>query len=509
MNRPRSWLPWAALILLATIPYLPGLFHGFVYDDHGSLVENRFWSEPDAWRRVLTLQTFNDARVLDGQRPTLLLSVLVDRALGAREAWQFRLTNLALHASCALMLFGWLLGMLRRTGDTLARARAFVAALVFAVHPLASEAVQVPSYREDLLALFWMLGALALAPVRRASVRAPLQIACALLALGAKESAVALPFLLALVWWCFPTERPSPRRMIAELVVAVALVAAWIALAFRVRPAQALQATWNGLSLPWPENLWTAPTLLVRYLKLLVAPWPLCADRLVELVGAPYAPAFLLSVLLVCALIALAVYARRRAPLAALGIGWIIVCFGPVSNAIPLFNPFADRYAYALIAGFGLLVAALPLADRIVRRGLLALAVAYLLLLHLRLPDWRNDETLWAATLRVEPRSARAHTGLGLVALERGDTDAAYGFFTRADLLNPRDVTALINLAVLDGRRGDHGAAANRLEESVRRRPDKPEAWANLAVARELQGRREEALDAAEKARALDPLRRY
>lgn len=509
MSGPRSWVPRPALVLLAIVPYLPGLFHGFVYDDHGALVENRFWSEPDAWRRVLTFETFSDPRVLDGQRPTLLLSMLIDRALGAREPWQFRLTNLALHAGCALLLFGWLFGILRRAGDPAARARAFVAALVFALHPLASEAVQLPSYREDLLALFWMLAALALSPMRSVALRAPLQLACALIALGAKESAAALPFLLALVWWCFPTERPPARRMGVEMGVALALVVAWFALAFSARPAQALNSTWNGLSLPWPENLWTAPWLFVRYLKLLVAPWPLCADRVVAAVSAPYAPAFLLPLLLVCAWAALGVFARRRAPLAALGIGWILVGFGPVSNLIPLFNPFADRYAYALIAGFGMLVASAPLADRVVRRGLVALAAAYMLLLQLRLPDWRNDETMWSATLRVESRSARAHTGLGLVALERGDIDAAYGYFTRADLLNPRDVTALINLAVLDGRRGDHDAAAQRLEEAVRRRPDKPEAWANLAVARELQGRREEALDASERARALDPLRRY
>lgn len=509
MSGLRSWLPRVALVLLAIVPYLPGLFHGFVYDDHGALVENRFWSEPDAWNRVLTFDTFTDPRVLDGQRPTLLLSILIDRALGAREPWQFRLTNLALHAGCTLLLFGWLTGMLRRSGDAAAHARAFVAALVFSLHPLASEAVQLPSYREDLLALFWMLAALALAPVNQLALRAPLQCACALIALGAKESAAALPLLFALVWWCYATERSSARRMSVELGVALALVVAWFALAFSTRPAQALQSSWNGLSLQWPENLWTAPWLFLQYLKLLIAPWPLCADRVVAPVAAPYSPAFLLPLLVVCAWMALGVFARRRAPLAALGIGWIVVCFGPVSNLIPLFNPFADRYAYALVAGFGLLVASAPLADRVVRRGVVALAVAYILLLQLRLPDWRNDERMWSATLRVEPRSARAHTGLGLVALERGDPDAAYGFFSRADLLNPRDVTALINLAVLDGRRGDHDAAAQRLEEAVRRRPDKPEAWANLAVARELQGRREEALDAAERARALDPLRRY
>ncbi len=501
--------PFLLLLAFATLPYAPGLFHEFVYDDHGALVENRFWTEPDAWRRVLTFQTFRDPRVLDGQRPTLLLSVLLDRALGARAAWQFRITNLALHAVCALLLYRWLVGVLRRAGDPAARARAFFAGLVFAAHPLASEAVQVPSYREDLLALGWMLAALALAPVRRAAVRAPLQVLCALLALGAKESAVALPVLLALAGWCFPSERPAPRRQWTELAIGIALAAAWFAFAFAVRPAQALGAQWNGLALRPPENLWTAPSLFVRYLKLLVAPWPLCADRVIEAVSTPTSFAFLLPLALAVALAALGLLARPRAPLVALGIGWLFIAFAPVSNLIPLFNPFADRYAYAMVAGFAVLAAALPPADRVVRRGLIALVIAYVLLLQLRLPDWRNDEHLWSATLRVEPRSARAHTGLGLAALARGDAAAAAGFFARADALNPRDVSALVNLAIIDGRRGDHAAAATRLEEAVRRRPDKPEAWANLAVAYELLGRREEALVAADRAKQADPLGRY
>jgi tetratricopeptide (TPR) repeat protein len=501
--------PLLLLFALATLPYAPGVFHDFVYDDHGALVENRFWSDPAAWRRVLTLETIRDPRVLDGQRPTLLLSVLIDRALGAREAWQFRLSNLAIHAACALLLYAWLAGVLRRAGEPGARAGAFFAGLLFAVHPLASEAVQVPSFREDLLALCGVLAALALSPVRRAAIRVPLQLAAAALALGAKESAVALPFLLALTWWCFPVERPAPGRMRAELLAGLALGVAWFAVVFTARPAQALRAEWNGLALQPPENFWTAPGLFAQYLKLLVAPWPLCADRIVAPVSTPVSFAFMLPLALAVALAALGLLARRRAPLVALGIGWLFIAFAPVSNLIPLFNPFADRYAYAMIPGFAALAAALPPSDPIVRRGLIAMAVVYVLLLQLRLPDWRNDETLWAATLRVEPRSARAHTGLGLAALARGDTEAAAGFFARADALNPRDVSALVNLAILDGRAGDHAAAAARLEEAVRRRPDKPEAWANLAVAYELLGRRVEALHAAARAKETDPLGRY
>ncbi len=509
-RRAPGGLSVVALLLLAIVPYLPGLFYGFVYDDHGALKENAFLAAPDAWARVLTLQTVRDPVVLDGQRPALLASVLLDRAWGAREAWHFRLTNLALHAGCTLLLFGWLRGVLRRHGDPSARGRALVAAALFAIHPLGLEAVQLPSYREDTLSLFWMCVALAAMPIRRTLVRAPLQVLALLFALGAKESAAVLPVLIGWICWCFPRERPATKGGAIGYALLPLVALGWLAWLFAARAPQALGSeVWNGLSLRGAETVWTAPWLFAHYAKLLVAPWPLCADRIVAPVSGAFDPRFLAGVIVTLATPGLAFFLRARQPLAALGLGWLLIAFAPVSNLIPLHNPMADRYAYALIAGFALLPAAMPMGDRVVRRGLAALVVTFLLLHQLRLPDWRSDGALWASTFKVEPHSARAHVGLGLDALADGADDIAAQLLARADELNPQDVTALVNLAVMDGRRGDTGAAITRLQAAVTRRPDKAEAWANLAVALELAGRREEALHAAEQARRRDPLGRF
>lgn len=501
--------PFFLLLVLAVVPYLPGLFHEFVYDDDGAIVENRFLTAPDAWQRVLTLRTFSEPRTLDGTRPTLLVSMLLDRAGGAKAPWRYRATNIALHAGCALLLYSWLVGLLARAGDKSAGARAFVAALIFAVHPLASEAVQVPSFREDPLSLFWMLVALNLMSVRNGWLRAPLQAAALLLAIGAKESAFVLPVLLAVIWWIFPAERPSLRRGVSEFAVAAILVLGFIALSVSAHPPQAFDGPWNGLSLRWPENLRTAPWLFLRYIKLLIAPWPLAVDRVISPVAGLLTPRFGIGLFSVLAALLFVFTARRKNPLSTLGVAWLLIAFIPVSNLIPLHNPVADRYAYALVAGFVMLPAALPLDDRVIRRGVIAIAVVYVLLLELRLPDFANDTSLWFSTVRAEPRSARAQTGLGLAAWHSGDLETAVQYLTRADELNPRDVTALINLAVLDARANNLDAASSKLEEALRRRPDKPEAWATLAVVREAQGRRDEAVEAAENAHRTDPLGRY
>lgn len=497
----------ALLVVLAVLPFLPGLRHDFVFDDHGAITANTFYRQPDAWARIATLETYREPRLLDGTRPVLLASVLIERALGARAAWQHRPLNYALHAGCALLLFGWVRGLLRRAGRRSPEASAFAAALVFALHPLALEPVQVPSYREDLLALFFILAALAAAPLRRAAVRIPIQTLAIFFALGSKETAFVLPLFLAWTWLCLPAERPAWRHGAIAMTIACAATGLVAALVLIHHAPQATAGPWNGISLQWPANLWTAPRLFADYLRLLAAPWPLCADRVVTPIPHPWALVVAGGVLALA--LALLPRALRRQPLLVFAAGWLVIAFLPVSNLVPLHNPFADRYAYALLPGWALFAAALPLEDRVFRRGLGVLLAAYVLLVQLRLPDWRNDAHLWSATLRVEPRSARAHSGLGVAALEQGALESARRYFERADELNPQDVTALVNLAVLDGQQGAVEESARKLEAAVQRRPDKAEAWANLAVVRELQGRRDEALDAAERAASLDPLRRW
>lgn len=500
----------AAVAMLAILPYLSGLTHDFVYDDHGAILENRFWSGADAWRRVLTLQTLRDPHVLDGQRPALLVSVLLDIEFGAVSPWRFRLTNVLLHAACALLIQQWLFALLLNSGEARPSARASWAACLFALHPAATEAVQGISFREDLLVLFWLMIALGLDRILRTALRLPLQAFSGLLALASKESGAALPMLMVAVWWCYP--KVSRRRQ--DRVVAIGLYAlltvAWFAVIFSARPAQALGAEWNGLSLRPPENLLTAPYLFFRYAVLLAWPWPLCVDRVVVPVAGLDDGRFWVGGVATSALAVAAVASRRRSPLIALGLTWLFVMFLPISNLTPLLNPFADRYAYAMIPGFALVVAgSLPPHPAFSRALVAIVLIIYFALVTIRLGDWRNDEHLWRATLLVEPRSARAHSGLASLAIQRGDETEARVHCALADILNPREVTALINWAVIQGRRGDTAGALQLLRRAVERRPDKAEAWANLSVALRLSGRAQEAEIALSRARLLDPLGRY
>lgn len=489
-STPPSWRIFLSLAFVAALSYLPGIRHGFVYDDHGAIVENAFLAEPANVLRVLKLEAFRDPQVVDGQRPVLLLTMFLDRAgSAAPQPWRHHTTNLFLHAMAVLLLFQ----LVRRLGGgiRIGAGVAATAALVLALHPAWSEAVQLPSYREDLLGLVFVLAYLLADFIARPVVRWPVQLLALALALGSKESAWAAPLLLGWMRICVPAQGRSLRALLAAVGVGLALVLATVLVGYAGRPMQAMGGSWNGISLRWPENLWTAPWIFWRYVALVAVPFPLVADRMVEAVPVAWSIRFLGSLAALLLLGWCAWRLRRTQPMLGLGAGWIVIAFGPISNLVPLFNPMAERYLYGLAPGFALLVAVTVVKMR--RSWLLpVLCVGWIAVLQLRIGDWRDDATLWAVTAWQEPGSARAQVWLGLQAKQQGDRAAARVAFERARAANPQEVSALINLGVLCGEEGDLAEAERFFREAVRIRPEKREAQSNLALALELQGKTED-----------------
>ncbi len=509
------------LLLLVAAPHIPGLFHGFVYDDHGSIVENPFLTAPGHLQKLLTLRTLSDRFVPDGRRPTVIASYLVDLALWGPWPLGFHLTNLLLH-----LLNTWLvLNLLQRLCvDRPAPFLAFGATLLFGLHPAGLEAIQVPAFREDLLAATFALLCLRLA-VADGRTRW-LAVPALLLALLSKESALVVPLILGWMWWCFPNLRPThaPTRT-GLLSVSLGLSALFALLWVRGGSLQGWTPEWAGYAIQFPHNLSTALWLWLKALKTLAWPWPLIADHIIT-------PVRFLSVRCIAGgTVALATFLaalilRPRVPPLAFGLGWMLIAFLPVSNILPLYNPFAERYLYFLLVGFALALARLiawipdrpdPGADgcgsgkpdrQLHLRALLlsVFAIAYSGLTVARLADWKDDFTLWTKTVAQEPRSSRAHTWLGLDAKHRGDPLGAYRYFAEADRLNPQDVSALINIAILYGEDRRFDDAATLLREAVRRRPDKPDAHWNLAVALMSLGRPKDAREEVDKTLELDPM---
>ncbi|HPG01265.1 MAG TPA: tetratricopeptide repeat protein [Kiritimatiellia bacterium] len=479
-----------ALLALVAVPYITALNHDFVYDDHGSIVENAYLQESGHIRDVLGLRTLTDLSVPDGRRPTVLLSYMADRSLWGLRPLGFHATSLLIHLCNTLLV----LALARKFVAPGSKLLPFGTALLFGLHPVLIEAVQSPAFREDLLVTFFLLSYLLLATRRDTSAwfsAVPL-----ILALLSKETAVIGPLLLFAIWFCLPALRPPTRRATGLAVYGIAAIFIFVGLWMASGPLQASGDIAYGTELRYPHNLLTLPYLWLKMLRIIIAPYPLVVDYVIRPVRSIVEPRFIAGALAVLASLTLFLALRRRQPLVALGLGWMMIAFVPASNMLPLYNPFAERYLYCVVPGFALAFASLlatPSSTRLRTILLACTATAYACLAILRLADWRTDLDLWSRAIQDQPYSARAFTWVGLEMKHQRDPRGAMLMFRAASALNPKDISPLINMAIIEGEDGRLAEAETLLREAVQRRPDKADAHWNLAVALQLQGKTNEA----------------
>jgi cytochrome c-type biogenesis protein CcmH/NrfG len=507
------------LVLLVAAVYGASVGHEFVFDDHLLVVGNPVVRLPLDQAGDVFLGT--DAGI--AYRPLRMLSYMVDHHVaGGLDPATFHLSNLVYHAAAVLALYALALVTIGSAGG------AFCAAAFLAVHPLGSEAVAYVAGRRDVLStLLVLLALLCWCAVLRApgiaargrtrDARLGLgggaalagMLLFAVLAIAAKESAVVLPVLAALLWLAQPRSArrdaaPPLLAAIAVCAVALAGVGLWL-YAGALGPRFAAVA---GRSLaPQPA---LSLTVLGQYLWLALWPADLSADYRAFAFALPTAP--LDGRAIACGLALLLVAGSGtalllRGAVAGAGLLWFLVALLPVAQVVPYTEVIAEHNAYLALAGLALAVGQ-GVAVLARRRGRLAAALAACALLALgvrawvRAQDWRDDPTLWTATIESRPDSVRAHYNLGIAYLARGRVLDARAALDRAAGLAPDDREVLLALATLSGRLGDYERAYELASRAVAERRDAQSltvlGWAQLS-----RGEAHVAIETFERAIAL------
>jgi tetratricopeptide (TPR) repeat protein len=504
-----------ALVATVVAAYLPALQAGFVWNDDTYLTENQvldrdgglglIWAEP---------------RASEQYYPLVFTTFWVEKRLWGLNPLGYHLVNLLLHAGSALLLWAFL----RRFG----LPAAWLAAALFALHPMCVESVAWVTERKNTLSLFLSLVAMhaylasrhaqaaAAEPPkkRKARVRVPWHrrpgslYAAALLAftlaLLAKTTASVVPaVLLVLAWWKAGRVRGSDVRPLVPFFAvgaALAFHTAWL-------EKMVVHATGDEWSLGLAGRLVLAGKVVGFYAGQFLFPRDI-AFIYPRWTIDPRVPAAWLPAAAALALLGSAWALRER-----IGRGplTVLLLFGGVLfPAMGFFNVYAMRYSYVAdhfayqavaVAAAGIVcgVASLLTASRLaVTRAASAAAVAVIVFFGVTASRqarvFENAETLWRDTLAKNPNCFMCHTNYGFWLSEQGRAGEAVGHFEDSLRIRPDNVPTLLNLAKIEEDRGRFDAAAGRLRAALAIDPADTTVLINLATVETKAGRLDEAV---------------
>jgi len=498
-NRTRLAATFALLALTLAV-YLPALGLDYIWDDGEYVIHS------PTLRSLEGLgQAWFDIGATQQYYPMVHTSLWIEYRLWELNPTGYHFVNILLHAFSAVLLWR-ILSFLRLPG-------AWIAAAIFAVHPVQVETVAWITERKNVLSgLFYLAAAWnylpfalpgSTEPTSRRRGRYLLALLLFALAMLSKTVVASLPAaLLLVIWW-------KKGRLAAKDVVpllpffAVGIALASVTLWIETTQLGATGATWE---LSIAERCLIAGRALWFYAGKLIWPaelifiyprWALDAASAAQYV----APAAALS------LLGLFWGMRNRwgrGPLtAALFFG------GTLVPAIGFFDVYFMRYSFVqdhfqYLACIGAISLAVGAAGRLfLRRGLWGLRagigvaagiLAILSLLTLRqLPIYMNEESLWRDTLRKNPAASIAHNNLGNILLDSGRDEEGTSHLQEAVRLEPDHVEALYSLGTALLAQGRPEAAVAPLARVVDLTPTDAEARDHLGLALTQAGRLDEA----------------
>jgi Flp pilus assembly protein TadD len=525
-NAWKSPAAGAALIVLLTVAaYIPTLQGGFVFDDHDLIAENRMIQAGQNLPRFWFTAETRDYRPLTWSLWWLEWRLWDGRTTG------YHVVNVLLHAGNSLLV--WMI--LRR----LKIPGAWLAAAVFAIHPVNVATVAWISEQKNTLSMLFCAAAIwfylkfdgadrnddSVVGLRgRAALdaqqRVPtipmyaLSLLAFLLALLSKTAVVMLPVvLLGCQWWL--RGRLRRRDWLCSLpYFAAALVLALVTI---VQHHQNLPGNFVGQAsfagrlatagqVPW---FYLGKAFLPLNLTVIYPKWEIDPTRWVS-----YVPGVIL-------LGAFVVFWWKRAswgrPLL-FGLGYFVVMLFPVlgffDQGFYHFTLVADHWQYHSITGVIALVVAggQKICSRIGRKsGCVDELMGVALLAVLGVASWErghvyaNDETLWRDNVTKNPHAWVLYYNLGVALGRSGKADEAIACYEQALQIKPDYADAQYNLGVALARLGRAREAIPHYGQALRITPYHAEAHNGLGLALASLGRFQEAFGHWEQALRLRP----
>ncbi len=502
---------WMLLAVISTfIAFLPSLQNGFTnWDDNLYVTENPMlfqWS-------VANLKAIFSQPIAGNYHPITMLSLFLNYQLSGADAFGYHLVNLLLHVLNVglVFYFVWLLSKGKKWV-------AFVAAILFGIHPMHVESVAWIAERKDVLyAFFFLLGLISYLQyrVKREQGLYGWTFLWFLLSVLSKPAAVVFPVVLMLLdYWRYQQSSSDKKRWNWQKIITPKIPFFIVSLIMGIVTiyTQSPKAIGAIDTFTFFQKIVYVSYGFVMYVVKALLPFKLSAFYPYPNSATSLPTIFQIMPIAASVLIAGIWYSWRYTKVVALGMAFFIINILLVLQVLTVGSAImADRYTYIpyigifIILGYGF--------DRLMqtRTKTIAAIIATLYIVVLsaltfeRTKIWKNDEVIWTDAIQKYPHSVVALNNRGAYFNELEKLDKALTDFNKALELNPKYFDALIGRGNLYRKIGefDKSLADSQLAISINAKDERP--YINIGGVYFQQQEYSKSLEATEKALSINP----
>ena len=511
-NMSKKWLSLAAtlIFLLTLLFYLPAIGGGYIWDDDDYVTTNLNLRTFDGLRRI-----WLEIGVTKQYYPLVHTSFWVEYHLWQLHPFGYHLVNVLLHALNATLLWVILRG--------LSIPGAWLAAALFALHPVQVESVAWITERKNVLSGCFYLSAILvyLRFLRGDGTRRlhwgyyALALVLYLCALLSKTVTCTMPAALLLVLW-WRRDRIGWRTLL--LLIPHFVVGAALALTTVWMEKHRVGAQGEEWALSFLERCLVAGRALWFYAGKLFWPFKLTFIYPRWQIDAGIWWQYLFPLAAIAVFIALWLFRSQigKAPLTA-----VLFFAGTLTPALGFFDIYPMRYSFVAdhfqyLASIGVMVLCSAVITVIIRRRgslhrIMGLATYGVMIVVLGMRVWqqghiyKDAETLWRDTISKNPHAWMAYNNLGEVLVTQGKLDQGIEYYKKCLAIKPDHAKAYNNLGSVYAIKGRVDEAITEFERALSINPYYSKAHNNLGSAYIVKGRLDEAISEYKRALAIEP----
>jgi protein O-mannosyl-transferase len=518
-----SLLPLLIILLFSFLVYFNALSGDFVYDDMLQIVDNPWIKDlrniPTIFSKgVWSFWSFQAEPVFSNYyRPLMQIIYMLDYYIFGLKPWGFHLVNILFHCGVSVLVFLIVRKFLTEQEGTASSAYLsppFIAAMLFASHPIHTEAVTwIAGLPEVSFTFFYLLSFYLymsfLDGAKRGYLLSVLSFSVAILF---KEPALTLPIMLIAYDYQLRKLDESISDGLKRYIPYVVISIVYLLVRYYVLGSFAPIESYTDLSTY--QRIINVLPLFNAYLTSLLLPFNLNFWHTFHPISSLFEEKGMISVVvaIVFSIVAVAAFRKNKALFFSLLL--FLVPLLPVFYIRGIIGkPFAERYLYLPSVGYVLFLAIfLSWAKKKFLPAGRSITIVFIVIVGLntvgtiyRNNIWKDDVTIWSDTVKKSPDSAAAHHNLGFAYASKGQFDMAITEYQISLHLNPDDGEVFFNLANAYASKGQLDMAIAQYQIIILRKPDFADTYFNLGLAYASKGQLDMAIAQFQTALQLKP----